>query len=406
MLAIQEYISSFDNIEQANKFLEQSVSVVAKTNYIELERNKVFVYNTTKGYEETDRIIREAEGLILDTEANVVCMYPIAPKAMTFTQLLTTNINWHLARIEEMEDGLRCAVYRWQGNWYFATKESATARQDLEYAEKAAIVFTTVKHEMEDILRDSFGNWSAIFEGEDNPDLCFIFDFVGPSTHNIRPYKNNDLVLVTVMDKRSGKEKPLEEIDEFASTYGFTRTSYNLCRNHSDALQFFNTAHPLTRGCIITDSNGDRFLLTNPLFLALQNAKIVENFYEKPALLPIHIIKILNACRNVRALETVCTLFPKYNPMINIFLRARADLSCAIMAKYTTDRDKLIENTNDGTLESAAVSSVLARISMGKNEVTTENAVKMIDPKRIITFSENKYPDYKACWEKLIAGGK
>jgi hypothetical protein len=95
--------------------------------------------------------------------------------------------------------------------------------------------------------------------------------------------------------------------------------------------------------------------------------------------------------------------------MINIFLRARADLSRAILTKYTTDRDKLIENTNDGTLESAAVSSVLARMSMvsaNKNEITIENAVKMIDPKRIITFSENKYPDYKACWEKLIAGGK
>jgi hypothetical protein len=406
MLAIQEYISLFDDIEQANKFLEQNASVVAKLDYIELEKNKVFIYNTTKGYEETSRIVREAEGLILDMEANVVCMYPLAPKAMTFAQLLTTNINWHLARIEEMEDGLRCAVYRWQGNWYFATKASATAKQDLEYAEKAAIVFTTAKHEIEEILRDSFGNWSAIFEGEGNPDLCFIFDFVGDATRNIRPYKESDLVLVTIMDKGTGEEKPLEEVDEFASTYGFTRPSYNLCRNHSDALNFFNTAHPLTRGCIITDSNGNRFLLTNPLFVALQSAKIVESFYEKSALLPIHVIKILNACRNAKTLEIVCTLFPKYNPMINIFLRARADLSRAILTKYTIDRNKLLENTNDGTLESAAISSVLARMSMGKNEITIENAVKMIDPRRIITFSENKYPDYNACWEKLMAGGK
>jgi hypothetical protein len=215
------------------------------------------------------------------------------------------------------------------------------------------------------------------------------------------------------MDKHTGQEKPLEEVEEFALTFGFTRPSYNLCRNHSDAIQFFNTIHPLVRGCIITDSNGDRFLLTNPLFLALQNAKIVENLYEKSALLPIHVIKILNACRNAKTLDIVCSTFPKYKPMINIFLRARSDLARAIVSKYTTDRDKLIENTNDGTLESAAVSSVLARMAMvstpilnGKNEMTTENAIRMIDPKRIITFAEKKYPDYKECWKKMMAGGK
>lgn len=286
MLAIQEYISLFDNIETANKYLTKKLHIRVKTEELLISANGaekpadgvgisisvpeiVYLYNyhPTKS-PRNNSIVEEANGLILNQKAEVV--------SMSFRRLYSLNescaedIDWNSAVAEIHEDGALVVIFRYKGKWFIQTKTDVHAVESMKtYNISIQVAVMAILGTMFEEKRGPF----YPFESYGNFNLCYAFEFVSPYNRNITFYPNNNLILLSVFDKKRLVEMDEKWISNFQRHYcngrAFIRPRTYGVDNPKGASKLAKHMKIKEKGFIIKDWEGNRIKIKNSDYLAL-----------------------------------------------------------------------------------------------------------------------------------------
>lgn len=286
MLAIQEYISLFDNIETANRYLTKKLHIRIKEEELlipidEAEESAdevsigigvpeiVYLYNyhPTKS-PRNNSIVEEANGLILNQKAEIV--------SMSFRRIYSLNescapeIDWNSTVAEMHEDGTLVVIFRYKGRWFIQTKRDVHAVESMKtYNISIRVAALAILGVMFEEKRGPF----YPLENCGNFDLCYAFEFVSPYNRNITSYPNNNLILLGVFDKKKLTEKSEKWINSFqkhcCNGRMFVRPRAYGIDNSKDASELTKYMRIREKGLIIKDCEGNRIKIKNPNYLAL-----------------------------------------------------------------------------------------------------------------------------------------
>jgi hypothetical protein len=302
MLKIQEFISCFGTVEEANLHLGHKLSLTITEGYLHnfSEKSKIFIYNKGKFSDIDNPMVREANGLILDDSYTLVSKGPDHHYEVNVMKDLPLGFKLYRSDIEEMTTGMMITVFNYKGVWSVATKDSIN---DPDYT-------IDVKRCAGKGL-DSW--WTAVFEKDKN--YIYIFDFISKEYDSIWPCPTFKLYLLSIIDKETGEEFDPFEVDDMARELGFARPKHKRIAGKRSMQSFMETVRIPSRGVVISN-NGIKVKLRNPLYYSIKTADEAEDRVE-----PIHVAKIFLACRDSVDLLVVSNSFPKYAEFLELFDR-------------------------------------------------------------------------------------
>jgi hypothetical protein len=328
MLAIQEYISSFDDIDQALFWLKRKLGVLGIEQ--SLAGRQLIQFSSAVGSE--DLISRESNGLILNMAGEVVCRLPLRPIRIKETDY--SKIEWKGASVIEREEGLKVMIFYLNDMWNIATIRSAEGLENIKIEPN---ITSTVRFEIAHKLNTDFGTYNVVFDHLDNENLCFIFNYSWPLLDCLNPPKKPHLVLETAIDRVSGIEMDSFNLDEFAEVFGFQRPSEKTFTSEEDVKLLPKIVHIFSPGLDIQDTKGQKYFYPNRLYTALHIAKI-----SGVNLLPVHVLNILTSCRNNMDTTIIAGRYKKMSPIIDLLNDARSSLvvqtAAALSGCVNTDK--------------------------------------------------------------------
>lgn len=279
MLAIQEYISLFPNIEKANEHLAEDLHIRVKKEFIlvpddsDLEMGVselVYLYNyhPTKS-PRGNSIVEECNGLILNNKAEIVSMS--FPRIYSASEKWAPEMEWKKSRAELQADGVLVVVFNYKGKWHIQTKTNVHAVENMKmYNISIRIGVVTI---LDTMFEDKRGPFYP-FENCGNEDLCYAFEFVSPYNMHITPYYNANIMLLAVFDKKKLVEKSEKWLNYFQRNYC---EGWMFARPRAYGVDTAKTALELTKympirqkGFIVVDYMGNRVKIKNPIYRALE----------------------------------------------------------------------------------------------------------------------------------------
>lgn len=328
MLAIQEYINLFPDIEKANEHLTEDLHIRIKKQELLLPDNVVAVgipedvylynYHPVKS-PHGNSIVEECNGLILNKDAEVVSMS--FPRIYTMSEKCAPEMEWNRARAELQADGVLVVVFNYKNKWHIQTKTDVHAVEPMvSYNISIRVGAMTV---LDTMFEDKRGPFYP-FEKCDMPNFCYVFEFVSPYNKYITPYHDANLILLAVFDKKNLVEMSDRWINQFQRNYCdgwmFARPrAYGVedakyiggLIEHMDIKQ---------KGFIVIDNEGNRVKIRNPVYRALEkilNSKgeVSPEAYAK--------IALSGYARHVRG------AYPEYNYMLNMFTSSIASITAS-----------------------------------------------------------------------------
>jgi hypothetical protein len=315
MLAIQEFISSFDSLAEAAVWLKSKVGVLVREE--SLLGKPLWHCSSSAAVE--DRISRESNGLVLGEENKVVCLPAIRP--LLIKDIYDTRIDWSKIHIYEKSEGLRILIFWFEDAWHIGTERSVAGHENIKIHKN---ITSTVRFELISKLSKDFGSWQAVFDYLDNDNYCYTFLYNWPLYDGVYTSTETSFVLESIMNRNTLNEVDEEEADNFAEVFGFERPMsfyFNGLPDVGERERIPALMSPHCKGIEIKDGSGKRYFLSNKLYNALYVAKLASI-----NILPIHVLNIGRSCRNTKDLETVRKEFPRLSPMMDILLSAEMDL--------------------------------------------------------------------------------
>jgi len=279
MLAIQEYISLFPDIEKANEHLTEDLHIRIKKQGLLLPDSvvtvgvleDVYLYNyhpvkSPRG----NSIVEECNGLILNDRAEIVSMS--FPRLYNMGEQGAPEMEWdHHARAELQADGVLVVVFNYKGKWHLQTKIDVHAVGNMsEHRISIRVGAMTVLNTMFEDERGPF----YPFEKCDEENLCYVFEFVSPYNRFITPYHDANLILLAVFDKKKLVEKSEKWLNYFQRNYCdgwmFPRPrAYGVeeAKYIGELTQYMDIKQ---KGFIVVDLMGNRIKVKNPIYHALE----------------------------------------------------------------------------------------------------------------------------------------
>jgi hypothetical protein len=389
MLAIQEYISSFDNMGQALHWLKRKLGIVASEQ--SLAGRTLIQFSVAAGSE--DHISRESDGLILNTAGEVVCLPPLRP--IRLKEEDESKVVWKDAIVSDKEEGLRVMVYYFNDMWTFATPRSINALDSIKIERN---ITSTIRFEISHKLNTDFGSYGAVFDYPDNEDLCFIFNYTWPLLDCIHPPKKEKLILETIVDRKSFLEVDPFLVDDFAHVFGFERPLCHTINEGEEKEIVSKLMRPYTVGLNVHDIKGNKYFLPNRLYTALYITKVVGI-----NVLPVHVLNVMKHCRTINDINIVKEKYKKMVPVIDILDEARQSLIMhavsALQGKTNTDKPGAVVKMEAEILEA------IKRLLKGNEIDQVAQAVNALRPDKIIAYAAaTKGQQYFSAVEKLREG--
>ena len=173
------------------------------------------------------------------------------------------TIDWPTAAAEEKLDGSLVVFYYDGDRWNFHTRGMLDALGPL--GERGV----TFRSQLEAIILARTGAPpNALFATED-PDLCFVCEYVGPYNRIVTRYLTEDLYLLTTMDRRSGREIGAS----YSGTWPFSKPRiHDLPRSLEGLIASMAALPPLHEGYVVRDGAFHRIKVKNPSYISIAEA--------------------------------------------------------------------------------------------------------------------------------------
>jgi len=269
MLKIQEYISLFKDIEEANHYLNSNLNIKVSKSSIWAENGieKLYLYNYhPKKSPKDNPITKEANGLILNKNNEIVSFSFERFYDIDHPCADTLDDNGAYAQI--MEDGHLVVIFYYKGYWNIQTEFTINATEPV-YMNEAR---SRIRHRVIDVLQKKLEAEDPYLPFKEYPseDICYVFEYVSPYNKKITPYKEEDLLFITAYNKRLQLEmsenwiynwkKKCTKGDIFRSPDSFFVRDRDQIEN---VLACFNS---FTKGLVITNNSGNRVKIANPRY--------------------------------------------------------------------------------------------------------------------------------------------
>lgn len=368
MLAVQEFISSFDNMETAALWLKKKVGVIATQETI--LGTSIWQLRSAKGAE--DLISRESDGLILDDKGEILCMVPKRP--ILIANMDDERLDHSDMLVVEKKEGVRVMVFFLRDSWHVATEESAAGQHIIKIEKN---ISSTVRFEVISKLNVDYGSWHAVFDSADDDNLCYIFNYNWPYREGVDIVSEPTLTLETIINRITGLEEEQVVVYEFAKMFGFdVLTELSLIKKE----EMHKVLHTFSTGIEFRKRNGERFFLSNRLYNSLYVAKIAG-----AAILPVHILNIVRNIRNDVDMKMVKTKYPKLLPMVDILMSAEIDLAVALMNEASGTAEI---NCPGGVLTSQkGIITEASKLMKSKDFAGARKAIQLIRPDKIVAYA-------------------
>lgn len=250
-------------------------------NFGPAQEEAVFMYNLKPGRKPKNKLEREANGLILAQNGEVVSMgHPIVRDAKE----CALDVRWGKSWIEPEFEGTYVVVYNYRGKTFVQTRWVA----DLSTDESQECLYTDICDLTDDID----------FRAEDaDPDdkICWAFKYVENKVE-LTAYRktlifvpSNELVLLSAFNKRFNRPVVRHYVERFADKYNLISPERFFVHSKSDMLEKTKCCQTSNfKSFILTDNRGVLFRLPknspNPIKAVLKLGAKVE---------PIHLAKMV-----------------------------------------------------------------------------------------------------------------
>ncbi len=388
MLKIQEFISCFENITEANMYLRMGLGLsIKKDELVDSGDGKVrtvYLYNPGVHSNMTDPLVQEANALILDDKANLVAKGPNHPLEALCPEELPGNFRLDGAEAEEMTDGTMVLVYNYKGEWQVATKDSADGTNYVPGLKLSAFTFG---HEVRNLIQRRFpnGEWESAFSDVD-ANLCFAFDYVSPHNRNIMPYVAPGLFLLSITNVKDGTELKPYLVRAMAKKFDYPYPRWNSIAGSNSLVKFLYNIKSLSKGIILMDTHGAKVKIPNPIYYAVKSAKAAGE-----RIVPTHIAKILCSCRDDTDISIIRSTFPEYSKHMKLLKKVREQLWGELLTLWNATRDY---RQDDKKFAEAVLhhplNCFLFMLKDGKASSLKES-VEGLDPRRLADLAEGKY---------------
>jgi len=269
MLKIQEYISLFSNIEEANRYLKSNLGIQSREGSIwtadSMDHLYIYNYHPRKSPKHNP-IVKEANGLILNKN-NEVVSFPFR----RFYDIDHPNadvLDDNGARAKIMENGLLVVIFYYKGYWNVQSEFSVNATETID----CNGFKSRLRYRVIDVLQNKFGIEKPFspFENYPTEDVCYVFEYVSPYIKKLTSYKKEDLLFISAYNKRMQLEmndhwlynwkKKLPNEDAFDSPDSF------FVRDRSQVEDILMCLNSFQKGLVIVDNLGNRVKMMNPRY--------------------------------------------------------------------------------------------------------------------------------------------
>ncbi len=170
------------------------------------------------------------------------------------------KIDWTTAVAEEKLDGSLVVFYFDGDRWNFHTRGMLDALGPL--GERGV----TFRSQLEAIILARTGAPPNVLFAAEDPDLCFVCEYVGPFNRIVTRYVTEDLYLLTTVDRRSGREIGAS----YSGMWPFSKPRiHDLPRNLEGLIASMAALPPLAEGYVVHDAAFNRIKVKNPSYLSI-----------------------------------------------------------------------------------------------------------------------------------------
>jgi len=307
MLKIQEFISCFDQIKEANDHLSKELSIKVESNFLYSLNGKfeVYIYNKGKHSDINNPLVREANSLILGKDGSLISKRPNHHYRVKKIKDLPDSFRLYKSNVEEMTTGIMITMFNYDGVWNIADKDSVN---NVDYS---IDVKKTLNNRID-------GYWTSIFDDKEDTGIAFkdqiyVFDFISSAYESIWPCTTFKLYLLTVIDKKTGIEFAPYIVDHVSKCLNFSRPKHEQITGKKSLSFFMLRTRIPNKGIMLNDGN-TRVKISNALYYNTKSAVEAEHNIK-----PIHIAKIVLSCRDKVDLMVVSNAFPEYNDFLYLF---------------------------------------------------------------------------------------
>ena len=259
MLKIQEFILAHENWCELLAAEPYNLKISEDDGFV------LFKYNQIAS-DFSQEICKEARGLILDTQDNYRVVRYAFRKFFNIGESFAANIDWNTAMVNEKMDGSLMSVWFARGQWHLSTNGVIDAFK----AELAGVgPYKTFGDLFESVLPLSrFSEFSNIFAHQ-----CYTFELVSPYNKVVIDYPETKVYLLSVRDMRTLVEHNLDQVEEFATRFGFTVPQRYDLNNEADYRKVVEQMPEGHEGIVVRDANGERVKIKTLLYFEMHRAK-------------------------------------------------------------------------------------------------------------------------------------
>jgi hypothetical protein len=262
MSKIKDYLLSGKNLTD----LKQEFNIYM--NFDEMYPLVVFDY-TMLSPKESD-ITKEARGLILNTKTfDVVSMSLPAfyENDSEYSKTTLSQIDWESARLLTKYDGTQITLYYFEDKWLLGTRFIPVGVWTV-YSINSPINSITWTELFHECLEENNTSFSAFTENLDK-NLCYTFEIATPKNKGGISYDKHILKLISVVDLKSEKEVPIDNILANFEHEDFYRPEYFNVYSVEDCLEYLAVYSNPNKyeGFVLVDKYYNRVKFRNQLYV-------------------------------------------------------------------------------------------------------------------------------------------
>jgi hypothetical protein len=310
-------------------------------------------------------IVRECRGVILDESDNWRVVSRSFDKFFNYGEGHAAEIDWSTARVQRKEDGSLITVYHYAGKWHAATSGTPDAGGAIWGTEGGEWEPSPgVRLPMPRSFAEYFWQVAGVtpewFNGEAEPDMCFMFELVGPLNRVVVQHQGARVVVLGAREVLGGGQFHAETASLMLGSRWPAVAEHRLS-TIDGVLSSFESFSPLAQeGYVVVDKHFNRIKVKHPGYVALHHTKD-----------GLGIRAFVDIARSGEVPEVIAA-FPELKPQLDE-VRARLD---ALVAEVERDYEALrgIETQKDFAIKATKTrcSAALFMLRAGKTPSVRE----------------------------------
>lgn len=308
MLEIQKFIHAHDNWRELLSADPYNLKISEEDGFV------LFKYNQINS-DFTEKICREARGLILDSTENFMVVRLAFEKFFNLDEQYAAHIDWDTAVATEKIDGSIMSVWYARGKWHLSTNGTIDAfKAELN----GAGPYKTFGELFESVLPlSTFENY--------NKHRCWTFELVSPYNKVVIDYPETKVYLLSIRDMYSREELDLDAVEMIADANGLAIPQRYDLNNEDDYRQLVASMPEGHEGIVVRDAAGKRVKIKTLLYFQMHKAK------NNGVITLERIVDLIRANDDAEFLS----YFPEYD---DTFTKVRAQLEAIDVLVYEIKR--------------------------------------------------------------------